>query len=118
MCPFSVRCALLLLWVSACAAVQAQSNATMAPAPVERATPEGRSQKLIEVMRTESGNSIIEEVRIGGETHSIAVQPKGGMPAYEILPASGTRNRTQFELEGAAGANPASGPRVWKLFDF
>ena len=86
--------------------------------PAAGNAPDGRSRRRVEVIRTENRNNVIEEVRIGGETHSISVQPKGGMPGYEILPASGIRSRAAFELEGAAGANPSSGPRVWKLFDF
>ena len=36
--------------------------------------------------------SIIDELRIGGETKSINVQPKGGMPAYQVGPVSGERS--------------------------
>ena len=33
----------------------------------------------------------IDEVRRGGETQSISVQPKGGMPAYQVAPKTGER---------------------------
>jgi hypothetical protein len=34
----------------------------------------------------------IDELRVGGETQSIDVKPKGGMPAYQIHPSSGERS--------------------------
>ena len=127
LCSFDARLPLLLALTLAGGAALAQVTAA-APTAAEGAAQfggsvpsgaaVGRSQRRVEVIRTENHNSVIEEVRIGGETHSISVQPKGGMPGYEVLPASGTRSRTAFEREGAAGANPSSGPRVWKLFDF
>ncbi len=39
----------------------------------------------------EGGAAQIDEVRVGGETRSITVQPKGGFPAYDVQPATGTR---------------------------
>jgi len=33
----------------------------------------------------------IDEVRRGGETQSISVQPKSGMPAYQVAPQTGER---------------------------
>jgi hypothetical protein len=30
-------------------------------------------------------------VRVGGETQSITVQPKDGMPAYQVAPKTGER---------------------------
>ena len=104
-------------WAQTGSASGAGSTGTADPALAAGASAP-RGTRLIEVMRTENANAVIEEVRIGGETHSIAVQPKGGLPAYEILPSSGTHSRAQLELEGAAGASHTSGPRVWKLFDF
>jgi hypothetical protein len=34
----------------------------------------------------------IDEVRLGGDTQSISVQPKGGMPAYQVAPKTGERS--------------------------
>ena len=35
---------------------------------------------------------MITELRVGGETRSITVQPKGGMPSYQVQPATGERS--------------------------
>ena len=40
----------------------------------------------------EDAGSRIDELRVGGETKTIDVQPKGGMPAYQIQPTSGERS--------------------------
>ena len=55
----------------------------MAAAPVEQRT---------ERIRVEDAGSRIDELRVGGETKSIVVQPKGGMPAYQVQPGSGERS--------------------------
>jgi hypothetical protein len=50
-----------------------------------------RKNQLIENISVEDGGARIEEHRFGGETRSITVQPKGGMPAYDVQPATGAR---------------------------
>ena len=49
------------------------------------------THQLIERIHVEGGTSSIDELRVGGETRSITVQPKGGMPAYDVQPVTGTR---------------------------
>ena len=49
------------------------------------------THQLIERIHVEGGTSNIDELRVGGETRSITVQPKGGMPAYDVQPVTGTR---------------------------
>lgn len=71
-----------------------------------------RPDKRIETIRIEDARVRIDEVREGGETKSITVQPKGRMPAYEVLPEDGTRNPPGVENEGAGGS------RVWKILGF
>ena len=56
------------------------------------------SSQLIERIQVEGASTRIDEVRVGGETRSITVQPKGGLPAYEV--------------------QPATGARAWKIFGF
>ncbi|MBT9507163.1 hypothetical protein [Rhodoferax sp.] len=80
----------------ACASVcQAQpANTVPAAATLPQASPTGASnavEKRTERIRVEDAGSRIDEVRVGGETRSINVQPKGGMPAYQIQPANGER---------------------------
>lgn len=111
------RCAalVLLLWALA-GATYAQTTKT--PAPEALAGPATSTsslpQKASERIRTEDAGSRIDEVRVGGETQSITVQPKTGtrVPAYEILP-SNTKGSAPV---GSAGG--ATGSRVWNVLAF
>ena len=98
---------------------RAQSSAAVvAPIgePITAGALPSRSDKRIETIHFEDAGSRIDEVRFGGETHSITVQPLNSrMPAYEIVPANGARNRPIGERDSASGN---SGQRVWKLFGF
>ena len=53
--------------------------------------PASKANQLIERITIEDAGSRIDEVRFGGQTKSISVQPKGGMPAYDIQPETGAR---------------------------
>jgi len=68
--------------------VPSPSNArpTLAPAP------EAAIEKRTERIQIEDTGSRIDELRIGGETKSITVQPKGSLPAYDVQPVSGERS--------------------------
>ena len=55
------------------------------------AQPVSSANQLIERIHVEGGATQIEELRVGGETRSITVQPKGGLPAYDVQPTTGTR---------------------------
>ena len=84
---------LSLLGTSLCSAqalVPAPSAST--PSAAQTAAPESAVEKRTERIQIEDGGARIDELRIGGETKSITVQPKGGMPAYEVQPASGERS--------------------------
>ncbi len=80
------------------AALQANLNQ-----PVPSKSP---SNQLIERITVDDGGAKIQELRFGGETRSITVQPKNGMPAYDVRPISG------------ADQQPGSGARTWKIFGF
>jgi hypothetical protein len=75
-------------------AAQAQTTDSAPPpppagsssAPAKRA-PEQPTQRIV----VEDTSTRIDEVRIGSETKSIDVQPKNGMPAYQVAPSSGER---------------------------
>lgn len=112
-----MRAAPLLALLLVAAASQAQAQAPTPAATRDAAQPraEAAPGKRIERLRTEDAGSRVDEVRYGGETQSITVQTKSGLPEYEIVPANGARNRPQGERDAAAGS---SGQRVWKLFDF
>ena len=73
-----------------------------------------RNTQRIEHIQHEDAGSRVNELRVGGETRSISVQPKAGVPGYDVRPAdaSGT-------AAGSREAGPGSaGPRVWKLHQF
>lgn len=76
---------------------------------------EGRVQKKIERIRVEDAASLIDEVRVGGETQSITVSPKGNMPSYDVMPASVNRIPASSERNGTTAAG---GTRVWKILAF
>jgi hypothetical protein len=99
------------------AAAPATAAPATAPATLERAQPApgSRADQRIEHIQVEDKSVRIDELRYGGETQNITVQPTNGMPAYEIVPANGARSRPQGERDSASGN---SGQRVWKLFNF
>ena len=95
----------------------APTTAAPAPAPLDRAQPApgSRADQRIEHIQVEDKSVRIDELRYGGETQNITVQPSNGMPAYEVVPANGARSRPQGERDAASGN---AGQRVWKLFNF
>ena len=72
--------------------------------------PNARPEARFERLQSEDSGSSIDEVRVGGETRSLTVQPKYDVPAYEIRPSDGTR-RVQTSAD-------AGSPRVWNLLRF
>ena len=65
----------------------AQSPAS-APATAPSTAVEKRTERIL----IEDAGTRINELRVGGETKTITVQPKGGMPAYDVKPDSGERS--------------------------
>ena len=91
-----MRSALLLpLFLSGLSVCWAQSPAPASSSADPSSTPvtvtPGAVEKRIEVIQIEDAGARIDEVRLGGETKSITVQPKGRMPAYEVQPVTGER---------------------------
>ena len=90
----------------------ATTAATTTPAPATKAAaPESAIQRI----RTEDAGSRIDELRVGGETQSITVQPKTGadLPAYEIKRAEGAKGTAPSSSSGET-----NGTRVWNFFKF
>lgn len=86
--------------------------------PAENSTANAAQQRpdqRIERIRIEDAGSRIDELRVGGETQSIVVSPKGGMPAYDVVPDPGNHNLTRGE-RGSTGTT--GGTRVWKVLGF
>jgi hypothetical protein len=99
----------LALLVAGSAAAQSLKPASPAsPAPeaqAEASTTSSRPERAIERLRAQDAGSRIEELRVGGETQSISVQPAGSAPAYEVRPAN------------SAGQDGA-GARFWNVLKF
>lgn len=100
----------LLLALAAALPVQAQTGAA-APVPVEQPRLAAGEAKALERITHEDAGSRIDEVRIGGQTRSIDVQPKNGAPAYEITPQRGAE--TSSENQGGT-----SGRSRWRILSF
>jgi hypothetical protein len=72
------------------------------------------SDQRIERIHLEDNGTVVEEVRYGGQSQSINVQPKTSVRAYEIVPGDSPRSR------GLArdALSSAPGQRVWNFFRF
>ncbi|MEO7128695.1 MAG: hypothetical protein ABI040_07510 [Rhodoferax sp.] len=100
-----------LLLTVCCGAALAQAPATQTtPAPGPKLGPEQR----IERIHHEDAGSSIDELRYGGETQSITVQPKANVPPYEIQPNDGTHG----EPAAGNGSAPSRGQRVWNILKY
>ncbi|MDM0070433.1 MULTISPECIES: hypothetical protein [Variovorax] len=116
-----VRLALLALACAAPAAVVfAQNPQPAAPAPAQ-AQPDpdkaaGRQNQTIERIHVEDSGATIDELRVGGQTQDIKVKPKNNAPAYQVLPNTEERSRSQGQSDSSAGEG---GSRVWwNVFKF
>ena len=91
------------------------ATGAIAQAPLER-QPAGdpRQNQKVEHIRVEDKANRIDEVRVGGQTQSVTVQPKAGAPAYELQPDDLARSRPSESREGFSGRKQ----RVWNVFGF
>lgn len=88
---FSLCCFLLgAVWAQPAAVTGSLSSS--APDRQSAAAAKSADEPLIEQIRVEDRSVRIDELRIGGQTRSIEVQPKGTLPAYQIAPATGERS--------------------------
>ena len=81
-------------------------------APLVREPLDPRQNQKVERITHEDAGARIDEVRYGGQTQSITVQPKADMPAYEIQPANPAR------LTPADPRQDAAGQRRWNVLRF
>jgi hypothetical protein len=89
----------------------------LAQAKIEReGTLEPRKNQKIERIRIEDAGNRIDELRVGGETQSITVQPKAEVPAYEVPANDMARNRPTETREGSSASG--SKQRLWNLRTF
>jgi hypothetical protein len=76
---------------------------------------QGRNNQRTERIRVEDEGSRVDELRVGGQTQSITVQPKtGDMPEYEVQSPDGARSRAGSR----SGAETNTAPRVWNVIKF
>ena len=104
-------------WASAAFAQTAaatSSPAQLRPADVAAPASSATDQK-IQRIRTEDSGSRIDELRVGGETQSITVQPKAGsaVPSYEVKPPESAKGNTP-----SASSGDTNGSRVWNVLKF
>jgi len=97
----------------------AQSAATEdSPARAEAPAPRSgalKGDQRIQHITVEDSGTRVDEVRYGGQTQSVTVQPKGSsLPEYEVLSNDGARSRPTARDEGTGPL----GARVWNLFKF
>ena len=73
-----------------------------------------RPDQVLQRIHTEGTSASIDEVRVGGETQSITVQPKAGskLPAYEVKPADTTK------ANAPSSSSDTNGARVWNVLKF
>jgi hypothetical protein len=111
----------LLSWPLGCAlfcagalAQNTSQNTTPAQPLVAANPPAPEGDQRIERIRLEDNGTVVEEVRYGGQSQSISVQPKAAVPPYEIVPGDSPRSRglARDALSGAPGQ------RVWNFFRF
>ena len=112
---------LLLPWFSWSAA-SAQPQLPGGPAgggardPLQQAeSADPRRNQKIERIRIEDDGARIDELRVGGQSQSIVVQPKANLPEYEFQPTDLSRSRPADNRDGLS--SPSS-QRVWNLFKF
>lgn len=91
----------LLLAAGACGGLA--SAQLPLPDPGPRPSLHDRGTQRIERIRLEGEATTVEEIRHGGQTQRITVQPRGDAPVYEVQPGTPARD---------------GGQRVWTLITF
>ena len=111
------KLAFCVFCVAAARLVAAQTPAPGSPTVTVTEAPASdiKTDRRIERIRIEDAGSRIDELRVGGETQSITVSPKGGMPAYDVLPPNSNRSLANDPRNGSANSG---GTRVWKILGF
>ena len=103
------------LCATALAIAQTPAPDTRTSASTVTPSSERSTDRRIEHIHIEDAGSRIDELRVGGETQSITVAPKGGMPAYDVVPS--TANRSPATVD-RGGSSASGGTRVWKVLGF
>lgn len=104
---------LLLLFLPVWLALNAGAQ-TPPALPLPEAGTRQAAEPRVERITHEDGLSRIEELRVGGQTRSIDVQPKHGAPAYQVAPSRG--GDAPGESPGQRTGN--SGKSSWPVLRF
>lgn len=92
-----------------CLALPALAQVAPAETPREAASPRDRIERITH----EDKLTRIDELRVGGQTQSIDVQPKNGAPAYQIQPDNAnTGSGDSGRRTGNAGRSS------WRIMNF
>ncbi len=119
--PVTAALFVLFAIASGLASLSAQAQQPAATDAVA-ASPDGsnavqsKPEKKIERIRIEDDGTRIDELRYGGETQSIKVQPKFGAPEYQVVPRDAARQRLEVGRDNSGVGT--SGQRVWNVFGF
>jgi hypothetical protein len=109
----------LLAWTAVSAQVQSQNGPKPSIGGVEQLQKEEqadpRRNQKIERIRIEDNGARIDELRYGGQTQSITVQPKANVPEYEFQPTDLSRSRPAETRDGQSSPSSA---RVWNVLRF
>lgn len=89
---------------------QAAPPAELTEGPAPR-TP--RVEQKVERLHVADEGTSIDEVRYGGQTQSITVQPRGAKE-YDVAPTVGPRRRAAER----DGGDASGGARTWKMIGF
>jgi hypothetical protein len=83
------------------------------PAAMPQTAPQDRLEQSVQTIHLEDAGTQVDEVRIGGETKSITVQPKAHVPPYELGAEGGNRNPSASPSDSGKG-----GSSGWKILGF
>jgi len=84
------------------------------PDPVPEASAPLPLSPRVERITHEDALSRIDELRVGGQTQRIDVQPKNGAPAYQIQTGQGQ----PAGLDGATQPTGNAGRSSWRILSF
>ena len=103
----------LLLILLCCGVAFGQTPGGAAPKPDAPGPKLGPNQR-IERIHHEDAGSTIDELRYGGQTLSIEVQPMANVPPYSVRPADGVGGTQPT----GSDRDPTAGQPSWKIFKY
>ena len=109
-----MRSRLLLLPILLCCGIAfGQAPRDAAPSQIAPAPKLGPNQR-IERIHHEDAGSTIDELRYGGQTLSIEVQPKANVPPYAVRPADAIGGTQPT----GSDRDPTAGQPSWKILKY